>query len=141
MKRRCFVCQNSQPGIGRIALVQVNGTTVGYAQGCDVKESSKTVQEYACQTSNPDWPAVSFDGNKSAKITIDALYVDNTYVNLFETGAAVTIINGPLGSSGGNPKDTYTALLEDVDVTWKQDKVTVMKISAVATAKPTHGTW
>ena len=132
---------NTQPQIGRIALVQVGSTTVGYAQGCDVKESGKTITEYTCATSGADWPSVAFSGNKSIKISIDALYVDNTYVNLFETGVAVTIINGPVGSSGGNPKDTYSAIIDEVDITWKQDKVTAMKITATVTAAPTHSTW
>ena len=129
------------PGIGRVALVQVNGTTVGYAQGADVKTSSKTVQEFVAANSGGDWPAVSFSGNKSVKITIDALYVDNTYVALLEGGTVVTIINGPIGSSGGNPKDTYQAIIDDVDVTWKQDKISTLKVSASVTAAPSHSTW
>jgi hypothetical protein len=132
---------NTQPQIGRIALVQVNGNTVGYAQGCDVKESGKTVMEYVCQNSGGDWPAVSFSGNKSVKISIDALYVDSTYVNLLEEGSPITVINGPVGSSAGNPKDTYSAIVDDVDVSWKQDKIVTLKISATVTAQPTHGTW
>ena len=84
-------------------------TTVAYAQGYNIKETGKAVTEYCLNPSGGgDWPAYGFSGNKKATISIDALYVDNTYVNMFENNAPITVFCGPLGSSGGNPK-THTA--------------------------------
>ena len=88
-----------------------------------------------------DWPALGFSGNKKATISIDALYVDNTYVNMFENNAPITVICGPLGSSGGNPKDTYSTIVTDVETVVKHENVTALKISLEVIAKPTHGTW
>jgi hypothetical protein len=132
---------NTTPAIGRIAIVQVNSTTVAYAQGYNIKESAKAVKEYTLATSGGDWPSVGFSGNKDAKIDIDALYVDNTYVSLLEAGTQINIVCGPAGSSGGNPKDTYPCVLTDVSISVKHDNITVMKISAEIVAAPTHGTW
>ena len=120
---------NSSPQIGRIGLIQINGATVGYFQGYTAKESAKNVKEYCCQSTNPDWPAVAFSGNKDYKIDVDALYVDNSYHVLLETGVPVTVILGPVGSSGGNPKITIPCLISDVSDTVKQEKVTTYKVS------------
>ena len=135
---------STTPQIGRIAIVQVNDAIVAYAQGYNVKGTGKAVTEYCLDPTGEnhgDWPSVGFSGNKKANITIDALYVDNTYVNLFEAGAPVTIICGPVGSSVGNPKDTYTTVLTDVETIVKHESVTALKISAEVIAAPVHGTW
>jgi hypothetical protein len=134
---------NTKPRIGRIAIVQVSGTTVAYAQGYDVKETGKAVTEYSLTPSGTsgDWPSVGFSGNKTGTVTIDALYVDNTYITMFEANATVSIICGPAGSSGGNPKDTYSTIITSVQTTVKHPSITVLKITADIIAAPTHSTW
>jgi hypothetical protein len=134
---------NTIPQLGRIAIVQVSNVTVAYAQGYSVKESAKVITEYSLTPSGSggDWPNLGVSGNKKATITIDALYVDNTYVTMFETGAAVTVICGPVGSSGGNPKDTYSTIVADVETVVKHENVTALKVSLEVIAAPIHSTW
>ena len=42
---------NTTPQIDRIAVLQVNGTTVGYLKGVTTKPSAKVVKDYACASS------------------------------------------------------------------------------------------
>ena len=135
---------NTVPQVGRIAIVQLNSTTMAYAQGYNVNESVSVIKEYVLEpsgTPSTGWPAVSAAGQKQGSIDIDNLYVDNTIVSLFEAMAPVTVICGPVGSSGGNPKDTYTGIISKVSTTVKLSAITVLKVSIDITAAPVHSTW
>jgi hypothetical protein len=135
---------NTVPQVGRIAIVQLNAVTMGYAQGYSVNESLSVIKEYVLEPSgapSTGWPAVTAAGQKQGTIDIDNLYVDNAIESLFEAMAAVTVICGPVGSSAGNPKDTYTGLISKVSVTVKTSAITVKKISIDITAAPVHSTW
>ena len=135
---------NTVPQVGRIAIVQLNSTTMAYAQGYNVNESVSVIKEYVLEpsgTPSTGWPAVSAAGQKQGSIDIDNLYVDNTIVSLFEAMAPVTVICGPVGRSGGNPKDTYTGIISKVTTTVKLSAITIKKITIDITAAPVHSTW
>ncbi len=132
---------NIIPQIGRIALVQIDGETIGYAQGYSAKETSKNIKEYVLANSGGDWPAVSASGNKDYQIDIDGLYVDNSYHVTLEAGTTVTVILGPVGSSGGNPKITVPCLISSITDTVQQAKITTYKLSLETTGAPTNDTW
>ncbi len=134
---------NTVPQVGRIAIVQINAATRAYAQGYSVNESVSVIKEYVLEPSGTSngWPAVSAAGQKQGTIDIDALYVDNAIESLFETMAPVTVICGPVGSSGGNPKDTYTGIISKVTTTVKLSAITIKKITIDITAAPVHSTW
>jgi hypothetical protein len=135
---------NTVPQVGRIAIVQLNSTTMAYAQGYSINESVSVIKEFVLEpsgTPSTGWPAVSAAGQKQGTIDIDELYVDNAVETLFEAMAPVTVICGPVGSSGGNPKDTYTGIISKVSVTVKLSAITIKKISIDITAAPVHSTW
>jgi hypothetical protein len=134
---------NTVPQVGRIAIVQLDSETEAWAQGYSVNESVSVIKEYVLEPSGTSngWPAVSAAGQKQGTIDIDELYVDNTVETLFEEMAPVTVICGPVGSSGGNPKDTYTGIISKVSVTVKLSAVTIKKITIDITAAPVHSTW
>jgi hypothetical protein len=134
---------NSVPQVGRIAIVQLDSETMSYAQGYSVNESVSVIKEYVLEPSGTSngWPAVSAAGQKQGTIDIDALYVDNAIESSFEEMAAVTVICGPVGSSGGNPKDTYTGIISKVSTTVKLSAITIKKITIDITAAPVHSTW
>ncbi len=133
---------NTSPQIGRIAVLQVNNVTVGYLKGVTTKPSAKVVKDYACANSGGDLPAVMFSGNKEFKIDADVMYVDETYVNLFLGGSnSISIVFGPVGSSGGNPKETYNnCILQSAEISHKQDGIVGHKLSFEAQSLTT-GTW
>lgn len=135
---------NQTPQIGRIAVVQINSTTQAWAQGYTVNESLSVVSEYVLEPSDTaatGWPAVSAATTKQGSIDIDELDVDNTIEALFELMAQVTVICGPVGSSGGNKKDTYVGFINNVSTTVKRNVFTTKKLSITITAAPTHSTW
>ena len=135
---------NTIPQVGRIAIVQLNSSTMAYSQGYSVNESLSVIKEYVLEpsgTPSTGWPAVSAAAQKQGTIDIDTLYVDNAIEALFETMAVVTVICGPVGSSGGNPKDTYTGYISKVSVTVKTAAITIKKITIDITAAPVHSTW
>ena len=132
---------NTIPVIGRFGLVQVDGTSIAYFQGYKSNWSSKNIREYVCNSSGGQWPAVCASGNQDLTADVDALYVGNTYTSLFKTGAIVSVILAPNGSSGGNPKITCPMLIKNVSVTQKQDKYSVLNLSFEAAGEPTVGVW
>lgn len=134
---------NSVPQIGRIAIVQIDSATMAYAQGYTVNESVSIIKEHVLEPSGTTsgWPAVAGAGQKQGSIDIDVLYADNAIGALFELMAVVTVICGPVGSSGGNPKDTYTGYISKVTVTVKTAAITILKMSIEITAAPVHGVW
>ncbi len=106
---------------------------MAYAQGYSVNESVSVIKEYVLEpsgTPSTGWPAVSAAGQKQGTIDIDSLYADNTIESLFEAMAPVTVICGPVGSSGGNPKDTYTGIISKVSTTVKLSAITIKKITS-----------
>ena len=135
---------NTVPQVGRIAIVQLNSSTMAYAQGYSVNESLSVIKEYVLEpsgTPSTGWPAVSAAATETGHNRHRCLYVDNAIEALFETMAAVTVICGPVGSSGGNPKDTYTGYISKVSVTVKTAAITIKKITIDITAAPVHSTW
>ena len=133
---------NTAPVYGRVAIVQIDSTTVAYAQGYVATEVAEAVTEYVLEpSSGTGWPAVGASGKKGGTVEIDALYVDNTYTSKLEAGTAVSIIGGPVGSSSGNPKMTYSCIITQVQTTVKKDAYTVLKIAARMIAAPVPGTW
>ena len=138
---------NAVPQIGRIAIVSINGDqrgTESMAQGYTVNLSASVISEYVLESSGAPtsgWPAVTAAGQKKGSIDIDELYVNNALTVLFEAMASVTVILGPVGSSGGNAKDTYIGIISKVTTTVKLSAITILKISIEITSAPVHGTW
>jgi len=135
---------NQTAVIGRVAVVQIDAVTRAWAQGYTVNESLSVVSEYVLEpsgTAATGWPAVSGATTKQGSIDIDELDIDNTIEAKFELMALVTVICGPVGSSGGNKKDTYTGFINKVNTTVKTNAFTTKKVSITITAAPIHSTW
>jgi hypothetical protein len=134
---------NTVPQVGRIAIVQIDSETEAWAQDFNVNESVSVIKEYVLEPSGTSngWPAVAAAGQKQGTIDITELYIDNALEEAFEDMAPVTVILGPVGSSGGNPKDTYTGIISKVSTTVKLSAITIKKITIDITAAPVHSTW
>jgi hypothetical protein len=133
---------NTTPQIGRLALLQVNSITVGYLKGVKTTPIAKVVKDYACANTGGDLPAVMFSGNKEFKIDADLMYVDETYVNMFlAANNNISIVFGPVGSSTGNPKETYNnCIVTSAPIDHKQDGIVGHKVNFEAQSLTT-GTW
>ncbi len=106
----------STPIVGRNGVVKKAGTAIGYAKGVSVSIGVELIKEYAM---NSNKPALLEDGNQSYKVTIESMYVDNTYAQVVLTGDPVDIELDPAGAATGKPKITVKNV---VFSSWKLDQ-------------------
>lgn len=65
--------------IGRNAVIRKDGVDIGYAKGVTAGIDADVIKDYAL---NDDKPAILQSGNKSFPISIEKMYLDNTYATL-----------------------------------------------------------
>lgn len=106
----------STPIVGRNGVVKKDGAAIGYAKGVSVSISVELVKDYAL---NSNKPAILADGNQSYKVSVDKMYVDNTFGQMVLAGAPVDIELDPAGAGAGKPKIT---LVDVVFSSWKLDQ-------------------
>jgi hypothetical protein len=106
----------STPIVGRNGVVKKAGTAIGYAKGVSVSIGVDLIKDYAM---NSNKPAIVEDGNQSYKVSVESMYVDNTYATVVLTGDAVDIELDPAGSGTGKPKVTVKNV---VFTSWKLDQ-------------------
>ena len=135
---------NTVPQVGRIAIVQLNSTTMAYAQGYSVNESVSVIKEYVLEPSGTPVQVgqqyLQLDRNRAQSTSI-AYTLIIQLKRCLKRWQPVTVICGPVGSSGGNPKDTYTGIISKVSTTVKLSAITIKKITIDITAAPVHSTW
>jgi hypothetical protein len=93
----------STPVIGRNAVIQMSGTTIGYATGVTSDVNVDKIEDFALLS---DKAAILAAGNKHFKVACDKLWIDSTYVNQVIGGTAVDVIIGPAGTTTGKIKWT-----------------------------------
>jgi hypothetical protein len=106
----------STPIVGRNGVVKKAGTAIGYAKGVSVSISVELIKDYAMESNKP---AILEDGNQSYKVTVESMYVDNTYASLVLAGDPVDIELDPAGNAVGKPKLTVKNV---VFTNWKLDQ-------------------
>jgi hypothetical protein len=106
----------STPIVGRNGVVKKAGTAIGYAKGVSVSISVELIKDYAMESNKP---AILEDGNQSYKVTVESMYVDNTYASLVLAGEPVDIELDPAGNAVGKPKLTVKNV---VFTNWKLDQ-------------------
>ena len=116
----------STPVIGRNAVVLKGTTEIGYATGVRSSIDVDLIKEYKIGS---DKPAILESGNKSFKITIDKMYIDNAYAQDVLNGAKVNIEVRPRGSGTGLPKIVYNnVVFTSWDLTIDQDGVVMESV-------------
>ena len=102
---------NTQPVIGRLAVIQMNAVTIGFATGITTDITADKIEEYALQS---DKPAILASGNKHFKIGADMMYIDNTYASQVLAGTPLDFIIAPAGTTNtGYPKITVKNVVLD----------------------------
>jgi hypothetical protein len=91
------------PIVGRVAVIQMGGVTIGFAQGITTDITADLIKEF---TFGSDKAAILASGNKHFKVGADMMYIDNTYASQVLSGTAVDFVIAPAGTSVGNPKIT-----------------------------------
>ena len=122
----------STPIIGRNAKIEKDGVRIAFAKGVTVSCSADEIKDYSL---NRVAPAVLVAGNQSYTFTIDRIYIDNTYADLYKAGTPFDLAFLPSGTTSiGSLKE----LLEDcVILKWqnKWDMGTIVLESVNGSAK------
>ena len=98
----------SSPIVGKDAVIQIDGEDVGYAKGVRVSIDVDLIKDYAIGS---DTPVVLEAGNKSFSVSIDKMYIDNTYAQDVLNGTKVNIVVRPAGTGSGLPEITISNIV------------------------------
>ena len=127
----------SSPGLGKDAVIQIDGSDIGYAKGCTYRLTADLVKDYKI---GDDKPAVLESGNKTIAVRFEKMYIDNTYADDVLNGSKVTVVIRPLGTGAGKPEITISnVVLSSYELTITQDGV-VLENAEGEGASVTHGT-
>jgi len=119
----------STPVIGRNAVIKMGTTVVGYATGVTSSINVDKIEDFVL---NSDKAAILAAGNKHFKISVDKMWVDNTYATQILTGTAVDFEIGPAGTTTGQVKYTIkNVILEVMDFKADQKGIVTEKISGI----------
>jgi len=111
----------SSPLLGKDAVIQIDGTEVGYAQGVRVGISADLIKEYRIGS---DKPEVLSSGNKTFTVSFDAMYIDKSYAEKVLNGTAVSVVVRPAGTGSGLEEITISdVVLTSWELTISQDGV------------------
>ena len=98
----------SSPIVGKDAVIQIDGEDVGYAKGVTVSIDVDLIKDYAIGS---DTPVVLEAGNKSFSVSIEKMYIDNTYAQDVLNGTKVNIVVRPAGTGSGLPEITISNIV------------------------------
>jgi len=116
----------STPVIGRNAVVKKGTSEIGYATGVRVSIDVDLIKEFKIGS---DKPAVLESGNKSFRVTVDKMYIDNTYATDVLNGTKVSIEIQPAGAGTGKPKITISnVVFTSWELTIDQDGVVMESV-------------
>jgi hypothetical protein len=111
------------PYIGRNAVIQMAGNTIGYAQNVTASLSQDIIKEYCLGSPSP---AILAAGLQTYKVSCSKMYMDNTYITQVSGGTAVSFILAPAGTSTGSPKITLlNVVLSTWNLKWDQKGVVI----------------
>lgn len=118
--------------VGINGVIQVNGVAVANLKNASFSLKNDSVEEYACGGSNPSQPVLLAATNQHAEIKAEQLWTDNNILTLAQTsGATITVIIGPKGTTTGNPKYTFNnVVITQLDLKWEQKSAVSNSFSA-----------
>ena len=117
----------SSPVLGKDAVIQIDGEDVGYAKGVTIGIDVDLIKDYVIGS---DTPAVLEAGNKSFSVSIEKMFIDNTYAQDVLNGAKVNIVVRPAGTGSGLPEITISnVVLNSWELSIEQDGVVMESVS------------
>ena len=117
----------SSPIIGKDAVIQIDGEDVGYAKGVTIGIDVDLIKDYVIGS---DTPAVLEAGNKSFSVSIEKMFIDNTYAQDVLNGAKVNIVVRPAGTGSGLPEITISnVVLNSWELSIEQDGIVMESVS------------
>jgi hypothetical protein len=129
----------SIPVVGRNAVIQMGGTTIGYAIGVhSAGVKADLIKEFALGSPKA---AILAQGNMHFSVDVEKMFIDSTYITQVMGGTPVDFVLAPAGTSAGNVKITIkNVVLTVYDYKADQKGVVTEKVSGEGTDFQT-GTW
>jgi len=116
----------SSPIVGKNAVIQIDGEDVGYAKGVRVSIDVDLIKDYVIGS---DTPSVLEAGNKSFSVSIEKMYIDNTYAQDVLNGTKVNIAVRPAGTGSGLPEITISnVVLNSWELSIEQDGIVMESV-------------
>ena len=116
----------STPVLGKDAVIQIDGSDVGYAKGVTVSIDADVIKDYAIGDADP---AVLESGNKTYGVTFDLMWIDKTYAEKVLNGTKVSVVVRPEGTGSGKTEITISnVVLKTWELTIVQDGVVLQSI-------------
>ena len=103
----------STPMVGRSGVVKKDGVAIAYCKGITTTVKAEIIKDYSMDSNAP---VLVEGGPQTYQISIERMYIDNTYLSLILAGTKVDIEVGPAGSVSTKPKIT---LSDVVFSSWK----------------------
>jgi len=120
----------STPLLGVDAVVQKDGSDIGHAKGVTVSLSVDLIKDYVLGSKTP---AVLAAGNQSFSVSIEKMYVDNTYAQDVLNGTEVSIVVRPAGTGSGKPEITLSnVVFNSWELSVAQDGVVMESVEGEA---------
>ena len=116
----------SSPVLGMNAVIKIDETEVGYAKGVRVSIDVDLIKEYKIGS---DTPAVLEAGNKSFNVSIDKMWIDDTYADKVLNGTKVSVVIHPEGTGSGKTEITISnVVLNSWELSIEQDGVVMESV-------------
>ena len=91
--------------LGKDAVIQIDSTDVGYAQGVSVSIDVDLIKEYKIGSNTP---AVLEAGNQTFKVSVDKMWIDSAYADKVLNGTKVSMVVRPEGTGSGKTEITIS---------------------------------
>lgn len=117
----------SSPVLGKDAVIQVDGSEIGYAKGVRVSIDVDLIKDYKI---GGDTPAVLEAGNKTFSVSIDKMWIDKTYAEKVLNGTKVSVVIRPEGTGSGKTEITISnVVFNSWELSIEQDGVVMESVS------------
>jgi hypothetical protein len=127
----------SAPLLGVNAVVKKGANTIGYATSVKVSIDIDLIKAYNIGSQQP---VVLEAGNRSFKVSVEKMYIDNAWATDVLNGTKVSIVVQPSGAGTGKPQITLNnVVFNSWDLTIEQDGI-IMESSDGEAASITIGT-
>ncbi|MCD6421898.1 hypothetical protein J7L13_00930 [bacterium] len=121
---------SATPLLGSEAVIQKDGTDIGYAKSVTVSIDVDLIKEYVMGSTNP---AVLKAGNKSFSVSIEKMFIDNAFANDVLNGTPVSIVVRPGGTGSGKPEITLqNVIFTSWELSIEQDGVVMESVEGEA---------
>ena len=114
------------PVLGKDAVIQIDGSDVGYAKNVRVGIESSVIKDYVIGSTDP---AVLEFGNYTYTVRIEKMWIDKTYADKVKAGTKVTIVVRPEGTGSGKTEITLSdVVLNRFELNIAQDGVVMESV-------------